>query len=208
MTATVDVDDLDEEEDMVVELDASVPKGWNTSGPQASYRENQWVRHGKVWRDEVPSYVLQAGTTFDLGSDFTKCDVLVLAIGVFHQINGSSHSKRVTVLCSFKKDGQEWDAPQFHSASSLVDCAVALELDFARQKGVKPFLAPAVEDMCINQSGREIKNSSGFWTELQNSPKTSPITSKRSRSGTEEMDTQKPPKIPKANTGVPAKKVL
>ena len=105
----------------------------------------------------------------------------------------------MTALCSFKKDDDvDWDPPQFHSASSIIDCAVHLELQFALLKGVKPFSAEKVSELCGELYGREIKGSSGFWGELQNapaSPKTSPKSSKRPRSGPEELDNQKPPKI-------------
>ena len=182
------------------EHDASMPRGWSTSGTITSYRENQWVQHEKVWRDEESSHVLHAGTTFSLGSGITKCDVLVVAIGVFHQ-KTSGHSRRVTALCSFKKDGLEWDTPQFHSAASIIDCAVALNLDFRSLKGVKPFAEEAVAGMITEESGREQKGSSAFWMELQSPP--SPKTSKRSRSGTDKIDTLKPAKIAKAAKKVP-----
>jgi hypothetical protein len=178
---------------------ASVPGGWSTSGTLSSYRDGQWVRHESVWRDSVPALVLQSGATFSLGSDFTKCAVLVLAIGVFHQTSQNSTvvKKRVTALCSFKKDGGAWDPPQFHSAAAIIECAVAVGLEFASVKGAKPFSAEKVVELCDEHSGRDIKNSAGFWAELQNaptSPKTSPKSSKRPRSGPEELDTQKPPK--------------
>ena len=186
-----------------------VPRGWISSGTMVkivSRVDTEWVRHEKVWRDKNSNLVLQSGTTFSLGtrSDFTKCDVLVLAIGVFRQVSNPKRvSRRVTALCSFKKDGLEWDTPQFHSAASIIDCAVALDLDFRSLKGVQPFTEEAVAEMITEESGRETKNSSALWMELQSpptAPKTSPKTSKRSRSGTEQIDTLKPAKITKAPT--------
>ena len=192
----------EEEEEKEEAAAASVPGGWSTSGTMASYRDGQWVRHEKVWRDSAPTLVLKSGATFSLGRDFTKSDVLVLAIGVFHQVQQNTNKKRVTAMCSFKKDGDvAWDAPQFHSASAIIDCAVAVGLEFASVKGAKPFSAEKVDELCGEHSGRDIKNSAGFWGELQNtptSPKTPPKSSKRLRSGPpEDLETQKQTKIAK-----------
>jgi hypothetical protein len=185
----------EEEEDEA----ANVPRGWATSGTMESYRDGDWVRHEKMWRVKFPNLVLQTGTTFSLGCDFTKCAVLVLAIGVFHQATTAKVAKkyRATALCSFKKeDNVAWDDPQFHSASSMLDCAVNLGLEYALINEPNPFSAAAVTEMCEEHSGREIKGSSIIWGEFSTSPKTSPKSSKRTRSGTEQLETetQKPPK--------------
>ena len=194
----------EEEEEELVPVNESVPHGWSTSGTVASFRENQWVRHEKVWRDLHPKLVLQSGVTFALGSDFTKCDVAVLAIGVFHQaVTGAAAKKRVTALCSIKKDGNStWDNPVFHSASAIIDCVVTSGLEFATLKEPKPFSKQQVVELCEEQSGRDIKSSCGFWSELQTT--TSPKSSKRTRSGSQELEPTKLPKNPKvAATKVP-----
>jgi uncharacterized protein YbdZ (MbtH family) len=183
----------EEEEEELVPVNESVPHGWSTSGTVASFRENQWVRHEKVWRDLHPKLVLQSGVTFALGSDFTQCDVAVLAIGVFHQaLTGAAAKKRVTALCSIKKDGNStWDNPVFHSASAIIDCVVTSGLEFATLKEPKPFSEQQVAELCEEQSGRDIKSSCGFWSELQITTSISPKSSKRTRSGSQELEPTK-----------------